>query len=110
MCSVEIKAEDDDDEVPTNTEPKMESAADQKQGKKRAASVKKAEGSKFLTRKTFTGKCKWCDQGGYSIEQIFGLSFGLKNGLRFHFDSKTCLNYPFLNIFLVWGNLKPKLE
>ena len=23
----------------------------------------------------------------------FGLSFGLKNGLRFHFDSETCLNY-----------------
>ena len=22
----------------------------------------------------------------------FGLSFGLKNGLRFHFDSVTCLN------------------
>ena len=32
---------------------------------------------------------------------IFGLSFGLKNGLRFHFDSETCLNYPFLKIFLV---------
>ena len=31
----------------------------------------------------------------------FGLSFGSKNGLRFHFDSETCLNYPFLNIFLV---------
>ena len=32
---------------------------------------------------------------------IFGLSFGSKNGLRFHFDSETCLSYPFLNIFLV---------
>ena len=31
----------------------------------------------------------------------FGLSFGLKNGLRFRFDSETCLNYPILNIFLV---------
>ena len=31
----------------------------------------------------------------------FGLSFGLKNGLRSRFDSETCLNYPFLNIFLV---------
>ena len=31
----------------------------------------------------------------------FGLSFGLKNGLRFHFDSEACLKYPFLNIFLV---------
>ena len=41
-------------------------------------------------------------QGRDSIEKI-GLSFGLKNGLRFHFDSETCLNYPFLNIFLVWG-------
>ena len=32
--------------------------------------------------------------GGNSIE-IFGLSFGLKNCWRFHFDSVTCLNYPF---------------
>ena len=30
-----------------------------------------------------------------------GLSFGLKNGLRFHFDSETCSNYPFLSIFLL---------
>ena len=29
--------------------------------------------------------------------------FGLKNGLRFHFDSETCLNYQFLNIFLLEG-------
>ena len=28
-------------------------------------------------------------------EKHFGLSFGLKNGLRFHFDSETCLNYLF---------------
>ena len=34
-------------------------------------------------------------------KQNFGLSFGLKNGLRFHFDSETCLTYPFFNIFLV---------
>ena len=41
----------------------------------------------------------------------FGLSFGLKNGLRFHFDSMTCLNYQFLNFFLVNKvNLKPKLK
>ena len=25
--------------------------------------------------------------------------------MRFHFDSATCLNYPFLNIFLVQGIL-----
>ena len=30
--------------------------------------------------------------------KIFGLRFGLKNGLRFRFG---CLNYPFLNIFSV---------
>ena len=30
-----------------------------------------------------------------------GLSNGLKNGLRFHFDSATCLNYQCLNIFLL---------
>ena len=31
----------------------------------------------------------------------FGLSFGSKNGLRFHFDSVVSLNYPFYNISLV---------
>ena len=31
----------------------------------------------------------------------FGFSFGLKNGLRFHFDSETWRNNPFLNVFLV---------
>ena len=30
---------------------------------------------------------------------IFGLSFGLKNGLRFEFDSEKCLNYPFYEHF-----------
>ena len=29
----------------------------------------------------------------------FGLSFVSKNGLRFHFDSETCLNHLFLNVF-----------
>ena len=29
---------------------------------------------------------------------IFGLSFGLNNGLRFGFDSATHLNYPFSNV------------
>ena len=37
----------------------------------------------------------------------FDLSFGLKNGFRFHFDSETCLNCPFLNSV---GNLEPKLK
>ena len=31
------------------------------------------------------------------------MGFGLKNRLRFRFASETCLNYPFLNIVLVWG-------
>ena len=35
--------------------------------------------------------------------QKFGLRFGLKNGVRFRFDSETCLNYPFLSILLVCG-------
>ena len=35
--------------------------------------------------------------GGNSTDIFVGFSFGLKNGLRFHFDSVTCLNYPFLN-------------
>ena len=47
------------------------------------------------------------DGGGAAGTQfnrnIFGLSFGLKSGLRRDstFDYATCLNYPFLNIFLV---------
>ena len=32
---------------------------------------------------------------------LFGLTFGLKNGFRLRFDSETCLNYPFLSFFLV---------
>ena len=48
--------------------------------------------------------------GGQTNRNNFGLSFGLKKGLRFHFYSGTCLNYTFLNIFLVQGNLKPKLR
>ena len=41
-------------------------------------------------------------QGGHSIEYIFGLSFGLNNGLRFNSDSETCLNYvPIFENFLV---------
>ena len=40
--------------------------------------------------------------GGNSIKKI-GMSFGLKNGLRFHFDSVTCLNYPFANFSLLQG-------
>ena len=41
------------------------------------------------------------DQGPNSIEKKISLSFGLKNGLTVHFDSETCINYQFLNIFLV---------
>ena len=37
--------------------------------------------------------------GGNS--KVSGLSFGLKNGSRFHFDSETCLNDLFLNVFLM---------
>ena len=38
--------------------------------------------------------------GGDSIEKILA-QVGFKNGFIFHFDSETCLNYPFLDIFLV---------
>ena len=34
----------------------------------------------------------------YNIK-ICGLNFSLKNGLRFQFESVTCLNYPFFNFF-----------
>ena len=39
-----------------------------------------------------------------------GLSFGLKNRLRFHFDSETCLNYLFLNVFLSVGESEAKTQ
>ena len=48
--------------------------------------------------------------GPDSIEEKIGLSLGLKKGLRFHFDSETCLNYPIFEHFLSAGNLKPKLK
>ena len=42
----------------------------------------------------------WEDEPGKQFNRKnFGLCFGLKNGLRLRFDSETCLNYPFLNIF-----------
>ena len=37
------------------------------------------------------------DAGGQFNRKNFDLSFGLKNGLRFHFDSDTCVNYQVLN-------------
>ena len=40
-----------------------------------------------------------------------GLSFGVKNGLRFHFDSVTSINYvPIFKLIISVGNLKPKLK
>ena len=32
------------------------------------------------------------------VRKNFLVTFGLKNGLRFHFYSETCLNYPFFNV------------
>ena len=42
-------------------------------------------------------------EGGREEIQLifFGFSFGLKNVLKFYFDFETCLNYPFLNSFLL---------
>ena len=45
------------------------------------------------------------EQGGNSKETILAFSFGLKSGLRFHFDSVT-----FWNILFNVGSLKPKLK
>ena len=39
-------------------------------------------------------------KGGNSIE-FFWLEFWLENGLRFHFDSVTCLNDSFFSFLLV---------
>ena len=44
---------------------------------------------------------KYSCSGSQFNRNIFGSSFGLKNRLRLRFESETCLNYPFLNIFLV---------
>ena len=42
------------------------------------------------------------EQGANSIENKFGLTYGFKNSLKFHFDSVThTLHYPFLNFSLV---------
>ena len=41
------------------------------------------------------------EPGRQHNRRIFGLSFGLKNGLRVRFNSETCLNNQFLNISLV---------
>ena len=43
------------------------------------------------------------EAGAQFNRKMFGLNFGLKNSLRLRFDYATCLNYPFFNIFLVWG-------
>ena len=40
------------------------------------------------------------DSGRQFNSKKFALSFGLKNGLRFHFDSETCLNFSVGNIKL----------
>ena len=51
-----------------------------------------------------TWPATWWPSGARFNWKHFGLSFGLKNSLRFHFSSVTCLNYQFLNFFLsVWG-------
>ena len=38
-------------------------------------------------------------QGTNSIEKKYVFRFGLRNGLRFQFDSDTYINYSFANIF-----------
>ena len=38
-----------------------------------------------------------CSPGALSWSKNFGLKNSLKNGLRYHFDFVTCLNYPFLD-------------
>ena len=44
------------------------------------------------------------------IRNFFGLSFGLNKGLRFHFDSETCLNYPIFEHFLSVGKSQAKTQ
>ena len=40
----------------------------------------------------------YIEQGPNSMEKFW---LELKDSMRFHFDSDTCLNYPYLNFFLV---------
>ena len=56
----------------------------------------------------YSNACKYIEQkflhssaGRRFNRNFFVLSFVLKNGLRFHFDSETCQNYQCLNIVLV---------
>ena len=63
MCSVDIKAEEDEEPISDITNTALKTDIDDKKQSKRKGSAKKAGNGKFLTRKTFTGKCKWCDQG-----------------------------------------------
>ena len=53
-------------------------------------------------------RCDWTEtqaafdckrSGARSWSKNFGLKICLKNGLRCHFDSMTCLNYPFSTFF-----------
>ena len=52
-------------------------------------------------RKMAAIKNKKAGAGTQFNRKYFGLSFALKNSLRFHFDSESYLNYPFLTISLV---------
>ena len=58
----------------------------------------------------WTSGRKTTTAGRQSNRTHFDLSFGLKNYLRFHFDSLTFLNHLFLKLFLSVGNLKLKLK
>ena len=58
----------------------------------------------------------WRGSGARFNRQKLCLRFGLKNHLRFHFESATCLNYPFLReknsvtyvcMYILLVNFKP---
>ena len=49
-------------------------------------------------------------QGGNSVDEIFCLSFALKNGLRFHLRLCDMSKLPIFELFISVGNLKPKLK
>ena len=74
--------------------------------------IKKLREEKEREFESFIQEIKACVEmpGTKFNRKNFGISFGLKNGLLFHFDSETCLNLPIFEHFLSEGNLEPKLK
>ena len=73
------------------------------------ASIHQAQFTEDLLRNLRGRKLNSASEGGEGPNSIkeFGLSFGLKNSLRFHLESGTYANY---YKFISVENFKPKLK